>query len=73
MSTTVSASTLAQHTRSQIIDLPDDAREIFLRKPLDRLLVICPSRQMVTPDDAILSLPARQINTQRPARQLLDQ
>ena len=35
---------------------------IFLQKGLDRLLAICPSCQLVAPDDVISSLRARQIN-----------
>jgi hypothetical protein len=45
--------------------LPDGASGIFLREPLDRLLVICPSCQLVAPDDAILSLQAPRRNPYR--------
>jgi hypothetical protein len=48
--------------RSYAADLRENESRIFLREGLDRLLVICPSCQLVAPDDTISSLRARQIN-----------
>jgi len=46
--------------RSYADDLPGKLSKIFLQMGLDRLLVICPSCQLVAPDDVISSLQARQ-------------